>query len=315
MKVSIFVPSHITGFFSIKEDENPLKKGSCGAGVLIDSGVKTSIQTIKKENNEIHQIQIRINGKKDPKNELITLKTIEILKNYIIKNNRKNNGKFELKDNIIINHEINVPVGSGFGTSASCSFGTAIGLSKIFNLDLSNNQAGQIAHLTEVELGSGLGDVLSQTSKGIVIRTSPGAPQIGKTNIIKDKNNFSDILVLTKTFGEIDTSSIIKNPKKKKNINKFGLIMQEKIINNPTIENFMDCSYEFAKKTGLMNKELLKIVNELNKCTIGASMAMLGNTVFAIAKKEDLGKIQKSDNLKAIDFKISKIYNDNIKID
>ncbi len=67
MKVSIFVPSHITGFFSIKEDENPLKKGSCGAGVLIDSGVKTSIQTIKKENNEIHQIQIRINGKKDPK--------------------------------------------------------------------------------------------------------------------------------------------------------------------------------------------------------------------------------------------------------
>ncbi|OQD58956.1 pantothenate kinase [Methanobrevibacter arboriphilus JCM 13429 = DSM 1125] len=311
MKVSIFVPSNITGFFSIKEDENPLKKGSCGAGVLIDSGVKTIIQTLKKGDDENHQIQIRINGKKDPKNELITLKTIEILKPHII----KNSGKFELKDDLLINHEINVPVGSGFGTSASCSFGTAIGLSKIFNLNLSNNQAGQIAHLTEVELGSGLGDVLSQTSKGIMIRTSPGAPGIGKTNIIRDKNNFSDVLILTKTFGEIDTSSIIEDPKMKKNINKFGLIMQERIINNPTIENFMDCSYEFAKKTGLMNKELLKIVNELKKCTIGASMAMLGNTVFAIANKEDLGKIQKSDNLKAIDFKISKIYNDNIKID
>ncbi|WP_225370721.1 GHMP family kinase ATP-binding protein [Methanobrevibacter arboriphilus] len=199
--------------------------------------------------------------KKDPKNELITLKTIEILKPHII----KNSGKFELKDDLLINHEINVPVGSGFGTSASCSFGTAIGLSKIFNLNLSNNQAGQIAHLTEVELGSGLGDVLSQTSKGIMIRTSPGAPGIGKTNIIRDKNNFSDVLILTKTFGEIDTSSIIEDPKMKKNINKFGLIMQERIINNPTIENFMDCSYEFAKKTGLMNKELLKIVNELKK--------------------------------------------------
>jgi len=329
MKFSIFVPSHITGFFSIKEDENPLKKGSCGAGVLIDSGVKTNLQTIKNSSNKNnhnnhnsnknnHQnnvninfrVNIRINGKKDPKNELITLKTIEILKKYIMKNNLNS----KLNKDFIINHQLNVPVGSGFGTSASCSLGTAIGISKILNLNLSTNKLGQIAHLTEIKLGSGLGDVLSQTSKGIVIRNYPGAPGIGKTSMIKDENNFSNILVLTKTFGEIETSSVIKDPIKKRDINKFGEIMQKRIISNPSIENFMDCSYEFAKKTGLMDKELMKIVDSLKKCTIGASMAMLGNTVFAITKKEDLRKIEDSDEFKVNEFKISKVYTDKIRI-
>ena len=42
--ISVFVPSHITGFFSIFDNENPLLKGSLGAGVLLDKGVITEIE-------------------------------------------------------------------------------------------------------------------------------------------------------------------------------------------------------------------------------------------------------------------------------
>ena len=323
MKVSVFVPGHITGFFSIFHDENPLKKGSCGAGVLIDKGVTTTIKNMNHNRNDAHDnsINITVNEKKDPKNEIITLKTIEIIKrNFELKYEKI------FKDKIAIEHDIDIPIGSGFGTSASCAMGTAIGFSKLFKLPISKTEIGQIAHLAEIELKSGLGDILSQTSQGIVVRESPGAPGIGKTKSIinyknlkkstnpetmmkNEKNDLSHIYVISKTFGEIDTSSIIQDPDKIKKINNIGLSMQKKIVTNPTIENFMDCSYEFAKNTGLMNGELLNVVDNLKKYTLGASMAMLGNTVFALSEKENLQNIKDID-----DFTISKIYTDGIKI-
>ena len=50
MEVSIFVPSHITGFFQIINHNNPLKKGSCGAGAVMDKGVITRIKASKTDN-------------------------------------------------------------------------------------------------------------------------------------------------------------------------------------------------------------------------------------------------------------------------
>ena len=44
MTISFFVPAHITGFFSIENNTDPLKNGSLGAGFLLDRGVKTTIK-------------------------------------------------------------------------------------------------------------------------------------------------------------------------------------------------------------------------------------------------------------------------------
>jgi len=71
----------------------------------------------------------------------------------------------------------------------------------------------------------------------------------------------------------------------------------------------MKCSYEFSKKTNLMNEELQNLIEELNKKTMGASMAMLGNTIFTIVKKENIDNIEDLSQ-----FTISQIYNDGIKV-
>ena len=76
--ISVFVPSHITGFFSILDNEDLLLKGSLGAGVLLDKGVITEIDEI--DENESKDLSILINGKKDEYNEVIILKTIELMK-------------------------------------------------------------------------------------------------------------------------------------------------------------------------------------------------------------------------------------------
>ena len=49
----------------------------------------------------------------------------------------------------------------------------------------------------------------------------------------------------------------------------------------------MSLSKEFAEKTALMNENVKELVDILNEETIGASMAMLGNTAFALSKTPD----------------------------
>ncbi|MBQ3473708.1 MAG: GHMP kinase [Methanobrevibacter sp.] len=317
--ISVFVPSHITGFFSIFDNEDPLLKGSLGAGVLLDKGVITEID--KNDEVDSNGLSILINGKKDDYNEVIILKTIELMDNEL--NNEEI--MFDLK-NVIIRQTIQVPIGCGFGTSASSAVGTAICINEYFNLGLSMEECGQYAHLAEVELKTGLGDVIAELSKGIVLRTKPGAPGFGQAKSIvpHEKEGFgvfeslkSDFYVITKSLGEISTASIIQDPKHKKIItqvgleigeefnrkedgivigskfkNKFNVAVDSEFNEEETIKKFMKVSLKFAKKTHLINDDLLKIVHKLHGRVLGSSMAMLGNTMFAIANEDQKLKLE-----------------------
>lgn len=314
--ISVFVPSHITGFFSIFDNENPLLKGSLGAGVLLDKGVMTEI-----DRNADESFSIMINGKKDEYNEVIILKTIEFMDNEL------NNDKIQFNlDNILINQTIQVPIGCGFGSSAASAIGTAICINEYFELGLSIEECGKYAHLAEVSLGTGLGDVIAELSKGIVLRTKVGAPGFGEVKSIvpHEKTGFgvfeplkSDFYVITKTLGEISTASIIEDPMHKKLItqvgleigdefnekddgivigskfkNRFNVAVDNEFNEEETIKKFMKASLSFAKKTHLINDDLLKIVHELHGRVLGSSMAMLGNTVFAIANEDQKLKLE-----------------------
>lgn len=271
MKCSVFVPSHITGFFEILDNDNPLKKGSRGAGVVMDKGVITKIKITDGEG-----ARIKIDGKIDPRNASITEKTLEIMKKNFNLENKK----------IKIEHDVQVPIGAGFGTSAAFALGTSVGISKILELPLTFNKAAQIAHLAEVEMKSGLGDVIGEISGGIVLRTKEGAPEIGTTDKIV-LNDSEDLFVISKTFGEINTADIIEDPGHKKRINEMGRNLLQELLKDPKPQKFMELSRKFAENTGLMSSEVKETVEIFESETIGASMAMLGNTAFAISEKED----------------------------
>ena len=284
MKTSVYVPSHITGIFNIEEHINPLKKGSCGVGILLDKGVITTVKESSKD-----KIAIKINGKKDKFNEIIIKETLKLLK---------------ITSNLKITQEIQVPVGCGFGTSASSALGVAIAISNSLNLGHDLISSGKIAHNAEINLGSGLGDVIAETSKGLVYRTKAGGPGYGNVLEIKIPD---ELYVGTKTFDSINTKDIITDSSYKNKINLIGCKLLDKFSLNPNLENFLKYSLEFSKKTNLISSEVLKEVNKLNsdKDILGSSMAMLGNTVFAISEnKESLN-----------DLNIYKVDTEGIKID
>lgn len=276
MKCSIFAPAHITGFFEILDNSNPLKKGSKGAGVALDKGVTTDVEI-----EDGTGVSVKINGKYDVRNTSITYKTIDLIKKEFKLDEYFNNKR------MVVQHELEVPLGAGFGTSAGCALGASLGIAKILHLPLTFNRAAAIAHLAEIEMQSGLGDVIAEACGGITLRLKEGAPGVGSVDKLILNGSEEDLFVISKTLGEIETSSIIGDPVYKAKINKTGRNLLSKLLENPDPHTFMKLSRRFSEETALMDPEVLELVEVLEDETMGASMAMLGKTAFAISKTPD----------------------------
>ena len=278
MSNSVFVPGHITGFFTIENHEISLKKGSCGAGFLLSKGVKTTISKADELTVDINQ------GDCTVIDEVLSI--------------------MEIDTDFKITQDIQLPIGAGFGTSAASALSLTLALNEFLKLGYSRDLCGQIAHMAEVNLGGGLGDVIAQTGHGMVLRTRPGAPGIGE---IKSFNH--DVYIGWKTFGGIDTASIIRDPHHNEVLSDTGLKYIEFFEEKPSLRNFLDFSCRFSHETNLMSDEVKELVNYINSRSdiLGSSMAMLGNTVFAFAQNEDDLK-----NLEIENIHIDKLNNDGI---
>ncbi|UXM84215.1 pantoate kinase [Methanococcus aeolicus] len=260
----MFVPSHITGFFKIYNDNNKdiLQTGSIGAGITLNKGVDT---TITKGDNEIYFNNKKIN----------LCPTIEVINQCNINNYK-------------ISHKSDFPLSSGLGVSGACALGVANLLNKDNN---KNNNSLEMAHISEVKCGTGLGDVIAQRTKGFVVRELPGVPNFKTQKVQKISiKNIDNYTVVVEILGKKETSQIINNPQWIEKINKIGDELLLKLLKNPTLHNFMDLSYYFAKNTGLATDKIINICNDLN-FTVGASQAMLGNTVFCICENKDLNDV------------------------
>ena len=261
MNKSVFVPGHVTGFFNIENHEISLKNGSCGAGFLLSRGVKSTISPSDRLSIDVNQ-----------GDETVIEEVLKIL---------------EIDDTFKITQDIQLPIGAGFGTSAASAFSLTLAINEFLNLGYSQELCGQIAHMAEINLGAGLGDVIAQTGKGIVLRTKPGAPGIGEIESFR-----KDVFIAYKTFGTIKTSDIISDPHHREVLSQVGLKYLELFEKEPTLENFLSFSNSFSIETELMSDEVRNLVDYFNSSEdiLGSSMAMLGNTVFAFAYDEDAFK-------------------------
>ena len=261
MSKSVFVPGHITGFFTIENNEIKLKNGSCGAGFLLSQGVKTTI-------DESDEFIVDVNQGNDT-----------VIKEVL--------GILEITPDFKITQDIQLPIGAGFGTSAASALSLSLAINEFLDLGYTRDLCGQIAHMAEINLGGGLGDVIAQTGHGLVLRTRPGAPGVGEI-----KSFEHDVSIAWKTFGEIDTASIIRDPIHKQVISDAGLKYLEYFEEKPSLRNFLDFSNRFSQETKLMSGEVKSLVDNFNSMDdiLGSSMAMLGNTVFAFSYNEDVFK-------------------------
>jgi pantoate kinase len=262
-----FAPGHISGFFQpIYHENNMLMTGSRGAGFSVTHGCQT-IVTLKKEKKQ------RISIFSDKKQIHVPV-IMKALKHLV--------GDAPL--HIKVSTNVQLPIGQGFGMSAASCLAAAFATADCLNISL--KKALTAAHQAEVESQSGLGDVIAAFSGGIEIRRHPG---IFRDDIIYQIPGASSV-VLCVIDSPVDTKKVLTDRKKAEYISLIGKKCTDDLLKNPTIENFFSLSLYFTKKTGLASDKIISILDKVNSSDL-ASMCMLGNSIFAMGKKERLIKI------------------------
>ena len=265
-----YSPSHITGFYSGVRGESILEQGSLGAGITISKGVRTTVELYDSDrNNSV----IQING---------AISRDALVSKYIINEFlNKVNKKFLLK----VNHEVDVPIGYGIGTSGSAALSLSYALNEALSLQLSDIESAQIAHKAEIECKTGLGTVLSEFYGGLCLRTKAGAPGIGKTSVIKI-NNYKIAIFC---FSPIFTRYFIDSIRKISNHECNEMIM--KVQKTKKISDFLKLSYGFSRSLGYANTTCNRLIDALVKNGFTGSTALFGQTVFTIVKENELRTI------------------------
>jgi pantoate kinase len=255
------VPAHITGLFVILPNDDPLIMGSRGAGFSIENLIQTKITLAENGVNLVTYNEQVIDGR-------VSLATVEKFKESYTE-------EFYVK----IEHTSQLPIQGGFGTSGAGALGTVFALNELLDTRKSSKELGQIAHWAEVTCKTGLGDVISQLQGNAEIRLEPGAPGIG---VIKKFNWPIDQQILSIFLGKLSTKDIITNPQNITEINNTASRLLIKLQKDLTLEHFLDLSYLFAVKSGLLVNQIKAITDFVRTHGYKSSMIMLGGSIFVV---------------------------------
>src|SRR2546425_310 len=177
-------------------------------------------------------------------------------------------------------------VSQRFGVSAAGALSTALALDDALGRGTPREELVAIAHEAEVECGTGLGDVVPASRGGMDLRWKPGAPGHGEVRKIPVEAD----LLLAVLGPEIPTRSVIRDAKKVAGINRAGNACVEEFAKGPSLERLFALGARFAEESGLANKTVLEVIRA-SRMFGRATMAMLGNSVFATGNREQLATL------------------------
>ena len=248
-----FAPANISCIFKVYEHKNPRWAGSYGLGFTVNEGVVVSVSKAKRNEVVFNGHSIKLPTVKDAV-EKLTDEKIEI--------------KIKTK----------LPLGCGFGLSGASALAAAYAVNKLLNLKKSNKELAIIAHISEVENKTGLGDVVNQFYGGFCLKIKPSSYfEVKKLPV-------NDIDVYCRCFSRISTKSIITNQKLKKKINKAASNAMKKVkeMKKAKFDGMIGISKEFAVNSGLLtDKKTINAVKNIEKNNGNSSMIMLGNAIFS----------------------------------
>jgi pantoate kinase len=245
-----FVPGHVTGFFSIhRDDDDPTKTGSRGAGLALTDGVTVSVERADERSVSLNGVGVEI-------------EVVDVVLDTLEASAR-------------VTAETPLPLGSGFGVSGAMALGTALATNAAFDRRLSESELVTVAHGAEVQAGTGLGDVVAQARGGVPVRLEPGGPHENRLDGVPERAR-----VEYHTMGELSTAAVISGETER--LNRAGKRALSRLVEEPTLSSFMRASRQFAREAELLTTDVRDAVLDVNEVGGQASMAMLGNTVFAL---------------------------------
>ncbi len=277
-----FAPAAISSFFEICDqtsDGKPITDtsmvGARGGGFGLQKGVLTKLTVSSAKTS---RICVSINGNEAPGAQTTTVVLQELLK--------KTKGAYD----VFVDHKIEVPIGAGFGTSAGGALTAGLAFAEALQLPLTYNQIGKIAHAADIQCNTGLGTVTPLTFGGsCILVLEPGAPGIGVVDRIPLSPNY---VIVAGIAGTSLNKSALSSPKMRPEINRWGKKTLQAILAKPSVENFLDCCWQFAQKTGFATEKVTQLVHLAKKAgAVGAAQNMIGEVVHALVAQEKAAEV------------------------
>ncbi|WP_458189956.1 GHMP family kinase ATP-binding protein [Haladaptatus sp. NG-WS-4] len=164
-----------------------------------------------------------------------------------------------------------VPIGCGFGASGAATLATALAADELFELGRSWDELVRASHRAEVEAGTGLGDVFIQSAGGLLMDDGSGRRRREPTEEIEYVS-----------FGGMATSEALGDDDLMARIESVGGRTLDSLPADPSLERLTSDAWTFAREIGLPTERVRETVAEVETAGGVASMAMLGETVFAV---------------------------------
>lgn len=247
-----FCPASLSLIFKVCPNSDPYKMGSQGVGFTVDKGVTVKIK--RSENTTVTFNNKRIN-----------MPTLVYLISLLT------------HENLCIQINSPLPLGCGFGISGASVLACSLAVNKLLNLGKSKLSLTKLAHLSEIKNNTGLGSVGTQTTGGFLLKETSGIPFQFKSYPYSGQKVYAVIL------GKIETPTILQNKKLREKINFAADLVLDKIkqVNKISLNDFLDCSLEFANRSCLLtNQEMISLVEKLKTDNFHVTMAMLGRVLI-----------------------------------
>ncbi|WP_433633251.1 GHMP kinase [Halomicrococcus sp. NG-SE-24] len=164
-----------------------------------------------------------------------------------------------------------VPVGCGFGASGAATLATALAVDERFGLGHTREELVEAAHRAEVAAGTGLGDVFIQSMGGLVTSYGDGIER-------HDRDDRVEYV----SFGGMATSDALGDADLMADVERVGGAVLDDLPTDPSLPSLTARAWEFAREIGLPTDRVRDAVTEVEAAGGAASMAMLGETVFAV---------------------------------
>ena len=277
-RAKAYSPAGLSGLFSTHtEASDPYRKGARGAGVALSKGAWVAV---KAEENDRLSLECYLNGARTE------LGLVKRLLYKILPRTGTDRGC-----RVVVRQEVEVPTGGGLGTSGACALATALALAKALGARMSYYELAREAHLAEIEEGTGLGTVSGLVAGGIVMVLEPGAPGYDRVDrILADPN----LLVVIGFFGPVSKREALSRADLKV-VDRLGLEALARLEREPTVEAFIrECKW-FAERSGYMSERVKAGIEAAERAgALGASQAMIGETVFALVYEEYAEGVRKA---------------------
>jgi pantoate kinase len=266
MKGIAFAPGHISAFFEpVYAGQDRDRSGSRGAGINISLG---ALSQVTVQPAALQTITVSINR------SVSDARVTKLALKYLI-------GDAPLQ--ITVDTLIDLPVSQGFGMSAAGALSSTLAAADL--LTLQRDDAVKAAHYAEVQLRTGLGDVIASSFGGIEIRREAGLPPWGMLEHIP---GIYDMVVCV-IGKEIETKNILSDAARLSEIGSIGRYCTKKLLEKPSVEHLFSLAWEFTRKIGLADDQVIQAIEAANQYGM-ASMCMLGNSVFAMGNTPMLCK-------------------------